>query len=127
MTMATENAHADHSHDHDGAHGSFKSYMVGFVLSVVLTVIPFWLVMADVLDSRIGTLLIVFILGGVQMLVHIFYFLHVTAKAEEGWLAMSLIFTVVLVVIVMTGSSWVMLHLHENMMPAHEIIERLGQ
>jgi cytochrome o ubiquinol oxidase subunit IV len=32
-------------------HGSRKSYVVGFLLSVVLTAIPFWLVMSDVLGN----------------------------------------------------------------------------
>ena len=42
-----------HSHD-DGlgaAHGTFKGYLTGFLLSVVLTAIPFWLVMGEVLPS----------------------------------------------------------------------------
>lgn len=117
-----------HGHDHhDESHGSFKSYMIGFVLSVVLTVIPFWLVMGDVLDSKAMVLAIVFGLGAIQMLVHIYYFLHVTSKAEEGWLAMSTIFTVLLVVIVMAGSIWVMFHLKENMMPSHDQIEAVRQ
>ncbi len=42
---------APDGHDvHDGAepHGSLKDYLIGFVLSVILTAIPFWLVMAHV-------------------------------------------------------------------------------
>ena len=36
-----------HSSDHNGAsHGSVKSYMTGFVLSIILTVIPFAMVMS---------------------------------------------------------------------------------
>ena len=35
-----------HSTDHSGAsHGSVKTYMTGFILSIILTVIPFWMVM----------------------------------------------------------------------------------
>ena len=33
-----------HSHDEAG-HGSVKSYAIGFILSVILTLIPFGLVM----------------------------------------------------------------------------------
>ncbi|MBW8791709.1 MAG: cytochrome o ubiquinol oxidase subunit IV, partial [Rhizobium leguminosarum] len=34
--------HGGHDHGgHDADHGSFKSYMIGFVLSVILTAIPF--------------------------------------------------------------------------------------
>lgn len=39
-------ANAAHSHDsHDDSHGSVKSYAIGFILSVILTIIPFGLVM----------------------------------------------------------------------------------
>ncbi|MEM7169399.1 MAG: cytochrome o ubiquinol oxidase subunit IV [Pseudomonadota bacterium] len=108
-----------------GGHGSFRSYMIGFVLSVILTIIPFSIVMGGLVDSKVLAIGIVFTLGAAQMLVHIYYFLHVNARAEEGWLAMSLTFTVLLVVIVLAGSIWVMFHLEENMMPAHEQIERI--
>ena len=40
--------HDDHGHHEqdDGNHGTMKEYAIGFVLSVILTAIPFWLVMA---------------------------------------------------------------------------------
>jgi hypothetical protein len=49
---------ADHSHDHhddhhddDGFHVSYQGYATGFILSVILTAIPFWLVMGKVLGN----------------------------------------------------------------------------
>ena len=45
-------AHDGTEHYVEGApHASFREYMIGFWLSVVLTVIPFWLVLGDVLDN----------------------------------------------------------------------------
>lgn len=35
-----------HSNDHGASHGSVKTYMTGFILSIILTVIPFWMVMS---------------------------------------------------------------------------------
>ena len=32
-------------------HATFKGYMTGFILSVILTAIPFWVVMAKVFDK----------------------------------------------------------------------------
>ncbi len=52
-----------------------------------------------------------------QIVVHMVYFLHMNSKAEGGWSMMALIFTVVLVVITLSGSLWVMYHLKTNMMP----------
>ena len=38
-----------HAHTDAGAgHGNYKSYAIGFVLSVILTVIPFGMVMSGV-------------------------------------------------------------------------------
>ncbi|MCJ8138394.1 cytochrome o ubiquinol oxidase subunit IV [Falsirhodobacter halotolerans] len=116
-------AHTDGHHDHDAhAHGSFGSYMTGFVLSVILTVIPFWLVMGEVLDSRVATILIVTVLAAVQVIVHVIFFLHVNGKAEEGWLLTSVVFTLVVVVIMIAGSVWVMWNMNANMMPAHDML-----
>ena len=52
-----------------------------------------------------------------QIVVHMIYFLHMDTKAEGGWSMLALIFTIVLVVITLSGSLWVMFHLKHNMMP----------
>jgi cytochrome o ubiquinol oxidase operon protein cyoD len=109
-------AHHGHSHGHEAGHGSFKSYMTGFVLSVILTAIPFWLVMGDVLDSKVATIAAIMIIGAIQIVVHMVYFLHMNTKSEGGWTMMALIFTVIIVAIALIGSLWVMHHLNSNMM-----------
>ena len=107
------------------SHGTYRSYIVGFVLSVLLTIVPFWVVLGAVELNFYWALGIIFGLGAIQIMVHVHYFLHVTVGAEQGWQVMSLAFTAVLLVIVLAGSIWVMFHLEENMMPAHEQIERV--
>ena len=103
---------------HGGAaHGSFKGYMIGFLLSVVLTAIPFWLVMAKVIPNAQTTTAIVLAFAVVQILVHMVYFLHLNTSSEGGWNMLALIFTMVLVVITLSGSLWVMYHMNANMMP----------
>ncbi len=52
-----------------------------------------------------------------QIVVHMIYFLHMNATSEGGWNLLALIFTLVLVVITLSGSLWIMYHLNENMMP----------
>ena len=105
-----------HGHT-EAAHGSFRSYMTGFVLSVILTAVPFWLVMSDVLGNAVQTSLIIMAFAVVQIVVHMIYFLHMNTKSEGGWTILALIFTLTLVVITLTGSIWVMYHLNNNMMP----------
>jgi cytochrome o ubiquinol oxidase operon protein cyoD len=41
--------------------------------------------------------------------------------SENGWSMMALIFTIVMVVIALSGSLWVMNHLNSNMMPIHQM------
>jgi cytochrome o ubiquinol oxidase operon protein cyoD len=124
----SHNAHDGHHHGHDHghddhAHGSFKSYMTGFVLAVILTVIPFGIVMGGGFDSRALTIAVVVLCAVAQVLVHMIYFLHMTSSAEEGWTMLSTVFTVVIVVIMLAGSLWVMFHMNTNMMPqmSHEL------
>jgi len=108
--------HAEHGHE-EGPHSTFKGYMTGFVLSVILTAIPFWIVMAKVFDKPSTTALVVLAFAVVQIIVHMIYFLHMNTKAEGGWSMLALVFTLVLVVITLSGSIWVMYHLNNNMMP----------
>ena len=114
-------AHGDHDHDHDdhveAAHGTMRDYVTGFVLSVILTAIPFWLVMNGVIASSNMTALVILGFAAVQIVVHMVFFLHMNPRSEGGWNMLALIFTAVLVVIVLSGSLWVMHHLNTNMMP----------
>ena len=117
---AGDHAHAGHegAHETHAAHSTLKGYVTGFVLSVVLTAIPFWLVMGKVFQRPGVTVAILLAFAAVQIVVHMVYFLHMNAKSEGGWSLLALIFTVVLVVIALSGSLWVMYHLNENMMPS---------
>lgn len=111
-------AHAiDAEHDDEGGHGTLKGYATGFVLSIILTAIPFWLVLGKVFAESNTTAIVVLGLAAVQIVVHMVYFLHMTPRAEGGWSLLALIFTGMLVVIMLSGSIWVMYHLDHNMMP----------
>ena len=107
--------HVDHD-DHMEAHGSMKDYTIGFVLAVILTAIPFWLVMTHQLPP--GTTRFVIVgFAAVQFVVHMVYFLHMNSKSEGGWNMMAMLLTIILLFIVLSGSIWVMYHMNANMMP----------
>lgn len=114
----------DHGHDEAGDHGpgdaphsTLRGYLTGFGLSVILTAVPFWLVMTGKLGSPALTGYAVMALALVQVVVHMIYFLHMDTKAEGGWSFMAMAFTIVVVVITLIGSLWVMYHMNVNMMP----------
>jgi cytochrome o ubiquinol oxidase operon protein cyoD len=96
-------------------HGTKKSYLVGFALSVVLTAIPFWLVMTGLLTP---TATAVAVVGSavVQILVHTVCFLHVNTQSEGGWTLLAYVFTAVILLILIAGSIWIMYHLNTIMM-----------
>ncbi len=122
MSEHNHDHHADHAHHDDLAyHATVKGYVVGFLLSVVLTAIPFWLVMGQVLPSKNVTSLVILAFAAVQMVVHMIYFLHMNSKVEGGWSMLALIFTAALVLIMLSGSIWVMYHMNTNMMPVHDM------
>jgi cytochrome o ubiquinol oxidase subunit IV len=112
-------AHGDHdAHFDDGIpHVSAREYLNGFVLSVVLTAIPFALVMTKTISNSTLAAVVILLFAAVQIVVHMIYFLHMNTKSEGGWNLLALVFTAVLVIIVLSGSLWVMHHLNSNMMP----------
>lgn len=114
--MSQSDAHDD-DHVEGGYHATLQGYVKGFLLAVVLTAVPFALVMLKVPLSPRVLGLIILAFGAVQMIVHVVYFLHLDTAIEGGWTALATIFTVCLVVIMLAGSGWVMYHMNANMMP----------
>ncbi|WBO22151.1 cytochrome o ubiquinol oxidase subunit IV [Sphingomonas abietis] len=108
--------HDTHGHGPNIGHAPVgKAYAVGFVLAVILTVIPFAAVMKGLVTGGQAAGLIMG-LGAIQILVHLRYFLHIDGKTDH-WTLQALFFTLFVLAIVLGGSVWVMYHLNTNMMP----------
>jgi len=95
--------------------GSLNSYLTGFVLALILTAIPFALVMGGTWSSS-ATLAAIFIAGIVQILVHLYYFLHLDTSSAAAWNVLALIFTVLIMVLFVGGTIWIMFNLYHRMM-----------
>ncbi len=125
-----DHSHADdhgHGHDHGPAfHASFRDYATGFILSVILTAIPFWLVMSGAIADKQIAAIVITAFAAVQIVVHMIYFLHMSGKIEGGWNLMAMLFTLLLVAIVLSGTLWVMFHLNANMMPTMPKADGMG-
>ena len=109
-----ENGHTDHC---GACHGTLKSYLVGFVLSLILTVVPFWMVM-DGGYSDTAVLVTIVALAVVQVFVHLIYFLHMNNKSEQRWNVLAFVFTVLIAAFLIGGSIWIMENVNNNLMPA---------
>jgi cytochrome o ubiquinol oxidase operon protein cyoD len=110
--------HHDHDHDHNVPHSTLGGYATGFILAVILTAIPFWLVMGKVFNNSSTAGFVLLGIAAVQIVVHMVYFLHMNTKIEGGWSMLAMLFTVMVVVIMLSGSIWVMYHMNHNMMPS---------
>jgi cytochrome o ubiquinol oxidase subunit IV len=77
--------------------------------------------MSGALGSTQATVLAIMGFALVQIVVHMVYFLHMNTRSQGGWTMMALIFTLILVVIALSGSLWVMYHLNVNMMPTMDM------
>ncbi|RZO86291.1 MAG: cytochrome o ubiquinol oxidase subunit IV [Oceanococcus sp.] len=109
-----------HHEQHAGgaAHGSVKEYIIGLILSVVLTAIPFGVVMSGAAGEVVSITLIL-LCAVAQVMVQLVFFLHMNASSEQAWNTISALFSVVLVAILIVGSIWIMNHLNHNMLMGH--------
>lgn len=95
--------------------GNFKSCIAGFILSVVLTAIPFALVLSSI-TSRSAILFGIFGAGTIQILVHLHYFLHLDASSAARWNILALLFTLLIMILFVGGTIWIMYNLNYRMM-----------
>ncbi|MEZ5788188.1 MAG: cytochrome o ubiquinol oxidase subunit IV [Xanthobacteraceae bacterium] len=94
---------------------SLRPYVIGFVLALVLTAIPFALVVAHLLPA-FATLVIIAILAVIQVVVHLRYFLHIDLRSTPRENLIALAFAALLIFIMVGGSLWIMLDLNARMM-----------
>ncbi len=104
------------SHRLESEHGTVGAYVIGFVLSLVLTLIPYYLVVNHKLS---GTSLLATILGfGVgQMIVQLTFFLHLGRGPKPNWNFFFFMATVGVILVVVGGSIMIIHNLHYNMSP----------
>jgi len=117
--------HSNHPHEsHDSSH--LRQYIIGFLLSLALTLISFGVVMMPHtgLLSSTGGLTAIVVLCVVELIVQLVYFLHLgTADSKRTNTAIFLC-TGTLIAIIVGLSLWVMHNANVNMMPTHLTIER---
>ena len=95
------------------AAGSYGSYVIGFVLSVVATLAAYFLVVNHLFTMEI-LMYFVMAIAVVQLVVQIIFFLHV--GKGSSWRLYTLLFAILIVLIVVVGSLWIMHNLDYNMM-----------
>lgn len=101
--MASHQQHEQHEH----SHGSLKSYVIGFVLSIVFTIIPLVAVLNDMFN-RTTTIVVVLVTAVLQLLVQLLFFMHIREEEKPRYNLISLIFAICILVTIVIGSIWIM-------------------
>lgn len=114
---------------HDAAAGTRRTYITGFLLSVVLTFVAFALVHIHVTHhhtypSDNFMMVVLPALAVIQLFVQLVFFLHMGRESKPRWNAYALAFAVTVVLIVVIGSLWIMSNLNYRMMYSPEQIQR---
>lgn len=86
-----------------------SSYVIGFVLSVVLTLIAYF----TVINKTFGqdTLGVIMILATLQFVVQVVFFLHMGKTSKPTWSDTALYFMILVVITIVLGSMWIMANL----------------
>jgi cytochrome o ubiquinol oxidase operon protein cyoD len=111
--MSSQHGHSN-AHAHN-AHGSLKTYVVGFALSLILTLLSFGCVMSGAVPQHLVVPgLVVFCVA--QLLVQLVFFLHMSAAPGQRDNLSIGVFTLLIIAIVVVGSLWVMHNMNLYMM-----------
>ena len=104
---------------------TFKSYALGFVLSILLTLAAYFLVVNHLIT---GSMLVftILALAVIQLWVQLILFLHVGQESGPHWKLAAWISTAGLILIVVIGSLWIMNNLSYHMPTDEEIFQDEG-
>lgn len=107
------------THTSDLSHSDYRTdlrhYVAGFVLAAILTIIPFGMVALGSF-ARSTVIEVITVLGLIQVVVHLRYFLHVDLSAERRDDLHLILFSALLLFIMAAGTIWILVNLQTRMM-----------
>jgi cytochrome o ubiquinol oxidase operon protein cyoD len=103
-------------------HGSMKTYVQGFVLSVALTLLAYGAVVGHWFSGS-AVLAFILVLAVIQLIVQLVFFLHLGDEGKPRLNLTSFGFMLMVLIIVVFGSIWIMNNLNYHTMTPEEIIQ----
>ena len=101
--------------------GEIGIYLIGLGLATLLTIVSFFVARTTLVwQPSIPVALAVLAIA--QMGIHLVFFLHITTGPDNVNNVMALAFGVLIVLLIITGSLWIMGHMNQNMMPMDQIM-----
>lgn len=102
--------------------GSLVSYIIGFMLSLLLTGSAYYLVVEHVFTGWMLAC-VISSLGMLQVFVQLVFFLHLGSESKPYWNLLVFLFMLLVLLIIVTGSLWIMHNLDSRMMPTSEAMD----
>lgn len=96
-----------HTHGQPHKEHGLTLPIIGFILSIMLTLIALWAVMNRVMSAE-GIIILILVLATIQIAIQLFMFMHVTESKGYPWHAWMLTFGFLLVAAIVAGSMWIM-------------------
>lgn len=105
MAQTNQATHADHTE----AHGSFRSYTLGFLFSLLLTVIPIAVVLNGWLEGTANALTLM-AAAILQFIVQLLFFMHLREERKPRYNLITLLLGLVILLVIVAGSMWIMMY-----------------
>jgi cytochrome o ubiquinol oxidase operon protein cyoD len=86
---------------------SVKSYVLGFTLSLILTILPITLVLHHAF-GKASLLVAIMLMAVLQFMVQLFFFMQIQAGDQPRYNIMAFILGAVFVITIVAGSVWIM-------------------
>lgn len=95
------------THD-EGSHGSLKSYTMGFLFSIILTIIPVAVVLNGWLEG-VANFIVLMTTAVLQFVVQLIYFMHMREEKKPRYNLVTLILGLFILLLIVIGSMWIMM------------------
>jgi cytochrome o ubiquinol oxidase operon protein cyoD len=96
-------------------HSLLRAYIAGFLLSLVLTVVAYFITLHTVFGSA-ALIISLLLLACTQFGVQVVCFLHLSTDRHSRDRTIVLVVACLIVLILIVGSLWIMTHLNDRMM-----------
>lgn len=94
---------------------SLRSYIIGFALSIILTLAAF-LAVSEKLLSGSQLVYTIMALALIQATIQLYLFLHLGEESKPYWNLYTFLAMTIILIIVFTGTLWIMSNLNYNLM-----------
>lgn len=101
---------------------SYTPIIIGFICSIILTLVAYFIVTEHALHGWVFVLVIL-LLAGVQAIIQLFFFMHLGIEEKPRWNLIIFSVMVLIAAVLVLGSMWIMHNLNYNVMEKEEMMK----